>query len=89
MAGQFGIRTWRSTAVLIDDVIYTNKIIEPEAIVKYENDFQDGITGTWSQGSPAIVKEGSNKVLSLTNVSGMAELTDAVKLSQGTYGAKV
>ncbi|WP_395013721.1 endo-alpha-N-acetylgalactosaminidase family protein [Robinsoniella peoriensis] len=89
VAGQFGIRTWGSTAVLIDDVIYTNKIIEPEAIVKYENDFQDGITGTWSQGSPAIVKEGSNKVLSLTNVSGMAELTDAVKLSQGTYGAKV
>lgn len=89
VAGQFGIRTWGSTAVLIDDVIYTNKIIEPEAIVKYENDFQDGITGAWSQGSPAIVKEGSNKVLSLTNVSGMAELTDAVKLSQGTYGAKV
>lgn len=89
VAGQFGIRTWGSTAVLIDDVIYTNKIIEPEAIVKYENDFQDGITGNWSQGSPAIVKEGSNKVLSLTNVSGMAELKDAVELSQGTYAAKV
>lgn len=89
VAGQFGIRTWGNTAVLIDDVTYTNKIIEPEAIVKYENDFQDGIAGTWSQGSPAIVKEGSNKVLSLTNVSGMAELTDAVELSQGTYGVKV
>lgn len=89
VAGQFGIRTWGNTAVLIDDVTYTNKIIEPEAIVKYENDFQDGITGTWSQGSPAIVKEGSNKVLSLTDVSGMAELTDAVELSQGTYGVKV
>lgn len=89
VAGQFGIRTWGNTAVLIDDVTYTNKIIEPEAIVKYENDFQDGIAGTWSQGSPAIVKEGSNKVLSLTDVSGMAELTDAVELSQGTYGVKV
>lgn len=89
VAGQFGIRTWGNTAVLIDDVTYTNKIIEPEAIVKYENDFQDGIAGKWSQGSPAIVKEGSNKVLSLTNVSGMAELTDAVELSQGTYGVKV
>lgn len=89
VAGQFGIRTWGNTAVLIDDVTYTNKIIEPEAIVKYENDFQDGIAGNWSKGSPAIVKEGSNKVLSLTNVSGMAELTDAVELSQGTYGVKV
>ena len=58
LAGQFGIRTWGSTYVLIDDVIYTNEIVKPKEIVKYENDFEDAIAGNWTGAESSIVERG-------------------------------
>ena len=89
LAGQFGIRTWGSTYVLIDDVIYTNEIVKPKEIVKYENDFEDAIAGNWTGAESSIVREGTNKVLKLANMNGMAELSDSVDLAEGTYAVKV
>lgn len=88
-AGQFGIRTWGSTAVLVDDLVYTNEIRKPQEIVKYENDFEDSITGNWDNASPEIVKEGTNRILRLSDQNGMARLSDSPDLAAGTYAVKV
>lgn len=84
-AGHFGLRIRSTVELYIDNVQYTNEIIEPKEIVQYSNDFQDMITGKWSDGAAAsIAAEGSNRVLKLSNVSDKTLNTDAPHLQSAT-----
>jgi len=86
VAGRFGLRIRSSVELHIDNVRYTNQIVEPKQIVQYSNDFQDGITGNWSKGAiPSIVTEGNNKILKLSNINENTLNTDAPLLQSATY----
>lgn len=88
-AGRFGMRIRSTVELYIDNLQYTNQIIEPEQIVQYSNDFQEGITGRWSDATAAIVAEGSNRILHLTNMNGEAWNLDAPQLPSATYMLEV
>lgn len=84
-AGRFGLRIRSTVELQIDNVQYTNQIIEPKQIAQYSNDFQDGIIGNWSDATPAIITEGSNRVLKLSNINEKTMNLDAPFLQNATY----
>jgi len=86
VAGRFGLRIRSTVELQIDNVQYTNQIIAPKQIIQYSNDFQDGITGNWSNGAtPSIITEGNNKILKLSNMNEKTWNTDAPLLQSATY----
>lgn len=84
VAGRFGLRIRSSVELHIDNVQYTNQIIEPKKIAQYSNDFEDGIKGLWEGAVSTIIKEGSNRVLKLSEITDKAMNMDAVSLPSGT-----
>lgn len=88
-AGRFGLRIRSSVELQIDNVQYTNQMIEPKQIAQYSNDFQDGITGNWSNATPAIITEGSNRILKLSNLHEKTLNLDAPSLPSATYVLEV
>ncbi|MCR8657026.1 endo-alpha-N-acetylgalactosaminidase family protein [Paenibacillus endoradicis] len=86
VAGRFGLRIRSTVELHIDNVQYTNQIVTPKQIVQYSNDFQDGITGNWSNGATSsIIREGNNKVLKLSNINENTLNMDAPLLPSATY----
>lgn len=84
-AGLFGLRIRSTVELYIDNLQYTNQMITPKELVQYSNNFQDGITGGWSSGSSSIIKEGSNRFLKLSGITGTVLNNDAPLLQSATY----
>ncbi|WP_408892141.1 endo-alpha-N-acetylgalactosaminidase family protein [Paenibacillus taichungensis] len=84
-AGRFGLRIRSTVELQIDNVQYTNQIIEPKQIAQYSNDFEDGIKGTWTGADSTIITEGSNRVLRLSNIKDNVMNLDAPSLQSATY----
>nr|WP_249435712.1 endo-alpha-N-acetylgalactosaminidase family protein [Paenibacillus sp. Marseille-Q4541] len=84
-AGRFGLRIRSTVELQIDNVQYTSEIIQPKQITEYRNDFQDGITGNWSDGTPSIITEGNNRILKLSNLGEQTLNLDAEPLQSATY----
>lgn len=90
VAGYFGLRIRSTVELQIDNIHYTNQIIKPKQIIQYSNDFQDSITGDWSNGATStIITEGSNRILKLSGLNGETWNTDAPLLQSATYMASV
>ncbi|KOY17885.1 endo-alpha-N-acetylgalactosaminidase family protein [Paenibacillus xylanivorans] len=84
-AGRFGLRIRSTVELQIDNLQYTNQIIEPKQIAQYSNDFEDGIKGTWTGADSTIITEGSNRVLRLSNIKDNVMNMDAPSLQSATY----
>lgn len=92
VAGKLGFRLRGSTKIQIDNLTYTSEILAPEEVNVYENDFEDSITGTWSNATTAIVREGQNRLLHLvhTDAKTLSELAESDKgISEGTMKVRV
>lgn len=85
VAGRFGLRIRSTVELQIDNVQYTNQIIEPKQIAQYRNDFEDGIKGTWVGSDATLITEGSNRVLKLSNITDKVMNMDAPSLQSATY----
>ncbi len=85
VVGRLGLRIRSTVELQIDNVQYTNQIIEPKQIAQYRNDFEDGVKGTWNGADSTIITEGSNRVLKLSNIKGNVMNMDAPSLQSATY----
>lgn len=84
-AGHWGLRL-RNAEMQIDNIRYTDKIIGPDVVQEYVNDFEDRVIGHWETGTGTIAQEGSNRILKLSGVTMNGSLnTDSIDLTQGTY----
>lgn len=85
-AGKLGLRLRRAT-LLIDNLRYTDAILSPEETVEYVNDFDDRVTGTWTEANTEIIAEGTNRLLHLqhTGENKVSQNTETPKLGEGTY----
>lgn len=93
VAGKFGFRLRGGTKIQIDDLVYSSDILEPEQVNQYENDFEDKITGNWSDASTSIIEEGPNNILKISHDEGKTLSvntdTESLGLAAGTLLTRV
>ncbi|MFV0480238.1 MAG: endo-alpha-N-acetylgalactosaminidase family protein [Anaerorhabdus sp.] len=83
VAGRFGVRLRRYAEIYIDNLTYSSEPIIPEVIKAYKNNFDEGVTGVWSE-EVKIASEGTNKVLELNSDGRLALLDAGITLNSGT-----